>query len=81
MVQNFFVIEEEFFNEFYIEFFFFFYFFFYFSCNIYVSNLEGFWKWKEHSGYYTMLLCFRRMDRMNISQKLEDYAKKITQFI
>ena len=42
MVQNFFVIEEEFFNEFYIEFFFFFYFFFYFSCNIYVSNLEGF---------------------------------------
>lgn len=42
MAQNFFVIEEEFFNEFYIEFFFFFYFFFYFSCNIYVSNLEGF---------------------------------------
>lgn len=46
MAQNFFVIEKELFSEFYID--------FYFSCNIYVSNLKGFWKWKEHSGYYTM---------------------------
>lgn len=75
MAQNFFVIEKELFSEFYID--------FYFSCNIYISNLKGFWKWKEHSGYYTMLLCFnKRIDRMNnISQKLEDYAKKITLYI
>lgn len=52
MLQNFFVIKKELYNEFYID--------FNCSCNIYVNNLVESWMWKWHSSCYTILLFFNK---------------------